>query len=65
MSYVLAFTLVLRHESAILYRHVKGRVRYEPADRFRFAALSSLIPRGRWAAVFPVTPALRWPGTAN
>ncbi|WP_232837477.1 hypothetical protein [Streptomyces atratus] len=26
--------LVLRHENAILRRHVKGRVRYEPADRF-------------------------------
>ncbi|MFD4759509.1 integrase core domain-containing protein [Streptomyces sp. NPDC058439] len=48
--------LVLRHENAILRRHVKGRVRYEPADRFWLAALSSLIPRGRWAAVFPVAP---------
>ncbi|MFJ2269901.1 integrase core domain-containing protein [Streptomyces sp. NPDC087849] len=48
--------LVLRHENAILRRHVKGRVHYEPADRFWLAALSSLIPRGRWAAVFPVTP---------
>ncbi|GAA3380827.1 hypothetical protein GCM10020367_69670 [Streptomyces sannanensis] len=48
--------LVLRHENAILRRHVKGRVRYEPADRFRLAALTSLIPRGRWAAVFPATP---------
>jgi putative transposase len=48
--------LVLRHENAILRRHVKGRVRYEPADRFWLAALTSLIPRGRWAAVFPVTP---------
>ncbi|MFD5064477.1 hypothetical protein [Streptomyces sp. NPDC058394] len=26
--------LVLRHENAILRRHVKGRVRSEPADRF-------------------------------
>ncbi|MFE7046343.1 integrase core domain-containing protein, partial [Streptomyces atratus] len=45
--------LVLRHENAILRRHVKGRVRY---DRFWLAALSSLIPRGRWTAVFPGTP---------
>ncbi|MDV9197473.1 integrase core domain-containing protein [Streptomyces sp. Wh19] len=48
--------LVLRHENAILRRHVKGRVRYEPADRFWLAALNSLIPSGRWAAAFPVTP---------
>lgn len=47
--------LVLRHENAILRRHVKGRVRYEPADRFWLAALSSLIPRDRWTAVFPGT----------
>ncbi|WP_326601099.1 hypothetical protein [Streptomyces sp. NBC_01800] len=48
--------LVLRHENAILRRHVKGRVRYEPAGRFWLAALTSLIPRGRLAAVFPTTP---------
>ena len=44
--------LVLRHENAVLRRHIV-RVRYEPADRFWFAALSSLIPRRRWAEVFP------------
>jgi transposase InsO family protein len=37
-------------------------MRYSPADRLWFAALSSLIPRRRWAQVFPVTPAtlLAW-----
>ncbi|MEV7239405.1 integrase [Streptomyces sp. NPDC051020] len=48
--------LVLRHENAVLRRQLAGPVRYEPADRLWFAALSSLIPRRRWAQVFPVTP---------
>jgi hypothetical protein len=48
--------LVLRHENTVLRRHVT-KVRYEPADRFWFAALSSLIPRRRWAEVFPISPA--------
>src|SRR4051794_14306286 len=53
--------LVLRHENAVLRRQIV-RVRYESADRFWFAALSSLIPRRRWAQVFPVSPAtlLAW-----
>jgi transposase InsO family protein len=53
--------LVLRHENAVLRRHV-GRVRYEPADRVWFAALARLVPRGCWTKVFPVTPAtvLAW-----
>ena len=53
--------LVLRHENAVLRRHA-GRIRYEPADRVWFAALARLIPRSRWAEVFPVTPAtlLAW-----
>ena len=53
--------LVLRHENAVLRRHA-GRVRYEPADRAWFAALTQFIPRRRWAEVFPVTPAtlLAW-----
>jgi transposase InsO family protein len=53
--------LVLRHENAVLRRHA-GRVRYEPADRVWFAALARLIPRRRWTAIFPVTPAtlLAW-----
>ena len=33
--------LVLQHENAVLRRQIR-RVRYEPADRFWFAALSSL-----------------------
>jgi hypothetical protein len=32
--------LVLRHENAVLRRQITGPVRYEPADRFWFAALS-------------------------
>ena len=53
--------LVLRHENAMLRRHA-GRIRYEPADRVWFTALTRLIPRERWAGVFPVTPAtlLAW-----
>jgi transposase len=45
----------------VLRRHA-GRIRYEPADRVWFAALTELIPRRRWAEVFPVTPAtlLNW-----
>jgi hypothetical protein len=39
--------LVLRHENAVLGRHV-GRARYEPVDRVW------LIPRRRWSEVFPV-----------
>jgi putative transposase len=37
-------------------------VRYEPADRAWFTALTRFIPRRRWAGVFPVTPAtlLAW-----
>ena len=48
--------LVLRHENAVLRRHA-GRVRYELADRAWLASLTRLIPRRRWAEVFPVTPA--------
>ena len=53
--------LVLRHENAVLRRHA-GRVRYEPADRVRLAALAPLLPRRRWTEIFPVTPAtlLAW-----
>src|SRR5450631_2522415 len=53
--------LVLRHENAILRRQA-GRVRYEPADRAWFAALTQFIPRRRWTGIFPVTPAtlLAW-----
>ncbi|MGI5134322.1 integrase core domain-containing protein [Streptomyces sp. CA-106110] len=48
--------LVLRHENSILRRQLKGPVHYEWADRFWLSALSSLIPRRRWADDFPVTP---------
>ncbi|MDH6580533.1 integrase [Kitasatospora sp. MAP5-34] len=48
--------LVLRHESAVLRRQIVGPVRCEPADRFWLAALSSLVPRHRWRAVFQVMP---------
>ena len=53
--------LVLRHENTVLRRNV-GRVRYEPADRAWFTALTRFIPRRRWAGIFPVTPAtlLAW-----
>ena len=53
--------LVFRHENAVLRRQV-GRVRYQPGDRLWLAALSRLIPRGRWGEVFAVTPAtlLAW-----
>jgi hypothetical protein len=48
--------LVLRHESAVLRRQLTSPVRYEPADRLWFAALSGLIPRHHWRDVFPITP---------
>jgi hypothetical protein len=53
--------LVVRHENAVLRRHA-GQVRYERADRAWLAALARLVPRRRWAGVFPVTPAtlLTW-----
>jgi putative transposase len=48
--------LVLRHENAVLRRQLQRPVRYEPADRLWFAALSSLIPRRCWTKVFPIAP---------
>jgi hypothetical protein len=47
--------LVLRHENAVLRRQPAGPVRYEPVDRFWFAALSGPIPRWRRREAFPVT----------
>ena len=40
----------------MLRRQIAGPVRYEPVDRFWLTALSSLVPRRRWAEVFPVAP---------
>lgn len=56
--------LVLRHENTVLRRQLVGPVRYEPADRLWFAALSRLIHRSHWRETFPVTPAtvLGWHG---
>ena len=53
--------LALRHENALLRRNA-GRIRYDPADRAWFAAITRFIPRRRSAEVFPVTPAtlLAW-----
>ncbi|RNG22328.1 integrase [Streptomyces botrytidirepellens] len=48
--------MVLRHENAVLRRQLARPMRYEPADRFWFAALSGLIPRRHWRDVFPVAP---------
>ena len=48
--------LVLRHKNTVLRRQI-ARVRYTPADRVWLAALSRLLPRRRWAEIFPVTPA--------
>jgi transposase InsO family protein len=45
-----------------MLRRQVSRVRYTPADRVWLAALSRLVPRRRWAGVFPVSPAtiLTW-----
>ncbi|MBP2329328.1 hypothetical protein JOF56_009713 [Kibdelosporangium banguiense] len=47
--------LVLRHENAVLRRQIPGQVRYESADRFWFAALSSLLARRGWQDIPPST----------
>ena len=52
--------VVLRHQLEVLRRQVK-RPEFRPADRAVLAALSSVLPRGRWSS-FLVTPdsMLRW-----
>jgi transposase len=54
--------LVLRHENQVLRRQLRGRPRWDHADRLWLTALSGLVNRRRWAEIFPVTPAtiLRW-----
>ena len=54
--------LVLRHENQMLRRQLRGRLRWDYADRVWLAALSRLVNRRRWPQVFPVIPAtlLRW-----
>jgi putative transposase len=54
--------LALRHENRVLRRQLRGRLRWDHADRLWLAALSRLVSRRRWSEVFPVTPAtiLRW-----
>ncbi|WP_021592223.1 hypothetical protein [Actinomadura welshii] len=54
--------LVLRQENRVLCRRLGGRPRWDHGDRRWFAALPRLVPRWRWAGIFPVTPAtiLRW-----
>ncbi len=54
--------LVLRQENQVLRRQLRGRVRWDHADRLWLAALSRLVSRRRWPEAFPVTPAtiLRW-----
>ena len=62
--------LALRHENAVLRRNA-GRVRYDPADRAWFAALTRFIPRRRWAEIFPkiwramIAPRMRLPMPAT
>jgi hypothetical protein len=53
---------MLRHENQVLRRQLRGRLRWDQADRVWLAALSRLVGRRRWADVFLVTPAtiLRW-----
>jgi hypothetical protein len=54
--------LVLRHENQVLRRQLRGRLRWDQADRLWLTVLSRLVNRRRWSGIFPVTPAtiLRW-----
>jgi hypothetical protein len=51
---------VLRHELAVLRRHVRRPV-FRSVDRWFLAAATQLLPKGTWSS-FLVTPAtlLRW-----
>jgi putative transposase len=49
-----AEVLALQHENAVLRRQI-ARVRYEPADRIRFAVLSRPVPPEHRRQVFAVT----------
>ena len=55
--------LVLRHELAVLRRHV-ARPALRPADRLFLVAASRLLPRVRWSS-FLVTPATLRVGTVD
>ena len=44
--------LVLRHENQVLRRQLRGRLRWDHADRLWLAALSRLVHRSRWSQVF-------------
>ncbi len=48
--------LVMRHENQVLRRQLRGRLRWDHADRLWLTALSRLVSRRRWPEVFPVTP---------
>jgi hypothetical protein len=54
--------LVLRQENQVLRRQLRGRSRWDHADRLWLTALSRLVNRRRWSQILPVTPAtlLRW-----
>ena len=55
--------LILRQKNTVLRRQL-ARVRYPPTDRMWLAALSRLLPRRRWAEVFP-DPSGHDPGLAS
>src|SRR6266542_4221003 len=50
--------LVLRHQLTVLRRQV-SRPRLEPTDRALLAAISRVLPRGRWACFFVKPDTLR------
>jgi putative transposase len=55
--------IVLRHQLAVLRRHVR-RPAFRAADRVFLSAASRLLPRISWSA-FVVTPATLLRGTAS